>query len=347
MKFFLRIIFFILFFLSLGFNGYLVFFDNEEEVGMVLPIYKVTDSVNDITQITNSSVDMNYGDDYKLVNKVKCSYEICFWYDYGVSKSSSAKWIYYDNDKSNNGGYYIYDQKKNKTIAGPFKNVVVDVDKLSDEILQGVYLYTKNDKVGYYNLRGSNQMLFEPEYDYIQPSPYHSFYTVSIDDEERIYSFFNNELKEISEDTYDEFIFVKGKTIDYVITKKDDKYNFIYENLDLRALETNDNYDYLDVYEFSDKEFYNDYELYFIYVSEGRTFISKTTIDELIETNSLTPNLEFNLQLSELGEEFVIAKGKEKDTLYLYPTLEENEDFYVLNIVTNTLEKKVIEKELS
>ena len=72
-----------------------------------LPIYEVTYSKTGKTNITNEFDSLN-NNKYKLVDKVKCKYDLCYWYDYNVSKIASAKWIYYDNNESNEGGYYIF-----------------------------------------------------------------------------------------------------------------------------------------------------------------------------------------------------------------------------------------------
>lgn len=322
----------VLFLGSLATNVY--FFVSINNNKLELPIYEVTYSKTGTTDITNEFDNLN-NNKYKLVDKIKCKYDLCYWYDYNVSKIDSAKWIYYDNNESNEGGYYIYDQKSNKTIYGPYKNIRVDIDELSDKILQGVYLYSYDNKIGYFDLRGLNRMLFEVKYDYIDSSQFHNYYVTKNNDNTTLYSFLSNKLVKIS-DGIDNYTFVRGSKRDYVTIQKNDKYNFVYEGHDVKSFETNDNYDFLSVYEAKDN---NDiFDLYFVYVKNNETYISRTNIFTLMDNNSLVVDSTYNHKISAKSEHWFITPTDTDEILHIYPNYQSNE-YYVINLNNNKIEK--------
>lgn len=323
----------ILLLISLAFNVYFFLFKANDK--LILPIYEVTFSKTGYTDITNKFDSLN-NNKYKLVNKVECKYDVCYWYDYNVSKIASAKWIYYDNNESNEGGYYIYDQKLNKTVYGPYKNIKVDVNELSDKILQGVYLYSYDGKVGYFDLRGLNKMLFEVEYDNIESSRFQDYYVTKNNGNSTLYSFLSNKLVKISDDI-DDYTFVNGAMRDYVTIQKNNKYNFVYEGYDVKAFETNDNYDFLSVYEAKDNSGISD--LYFVYVKDGGTYISRTNIFTLRANNSLTVDSTYNHKISTKAEQWFITPTDTNEILHVYPNYQSNE-YYVINLNESKIEKK-------
>ena len=329
----LKYVIIVLFLGSLATNVYFFVFRDSNK--LELPIYEVTYSKTGETDITNEFDSLN-NNKYKLVDKVKCKYDLCYWYDYNVSKIASAKWIYYDNNESNEGGYYIYDQKSNKTIYGPYKNIRIDIDELSDKILQGVYLYSYDDKVGYFDLRGLNKMLFEVKYDYIDSSQFHNYYVTKNNEDSTLYSFLSNKLVKISEGI-DNYTFVRGAKKDYVTIQKNDKYNFVYEGRDVKSFETNDNYDFLSVYEAKDNNGISD--LYFVYVKYFETYISRTNIFTLMDNNSLAVDSTYNHKISAKAEQWFITQTNTDEILHIYPNYQSNE-YYVINLNENKIEKK-------
>ena len=304
----------------------------KDNTKLELPIYEVKYSETGQTDITNNIGDLN-NNNYKLVNKVKCKYDACHWYDYNVSKSREAKWIYYDNNDANEGGYYIFDQKTNKVISGPYKEIRVDIDTLvSDNILHGVYLYSYGNKVGYFDLRGLNRMLFEVKYDEINASPNHTFYVTREDKNLTLYSFLSNKLNEINTGI-EEYTFVEGDKTEYVVIKKDGKYNFVYEGYDIEILQTKDNYDFLNVLGVKEQN-----NLYFVYTKDDGTYISRTDISKLRREKSLTIDPEFNHKVSAKVEQwFITSDGN--NVLYVNPNYQSNE-YYVINTNENKIEKK-------
>lgn len=305
-----------------------------------LPIYEVTYSETGITDIINEIDDLSYISKYKLIDKVKCKYDLCYWYDYNMSKMADVKWIYYDNNEANEGGYYIFDHELNKTIYGPYKDFKVDSDELSSKILQGVYLYSYDDKVGYFDLRGLNKMLFEVEYDYIESSPFHSFYVTKNSEGLTLYSFFSNKLNKVSDDIddindVDYYTFAKGVMTDYVITQKDGKYNLIY-GMYGSVFETNDNYDFLSVYEPRINKDVPD--LYFVYAKNGETYLSKTDIHKLSENNSLVVDSSYNHKISTKVEQWFITSTEMDEILHIYSN--NQDEYYVIDLNENKLPKK-------
>ena len=322
-----KYVFIVLFLGSLAANVY--FFLIKGNNKLELPIYEVTYSKTGETDITNVVVDLN-NNKYELVDTVKCKYDLCYWYDYDEPRLASAKWSYYDNNASNEGGYYIYDQKSNKTIYGPYKDISVEVNELSSKILQGVYLYSYDDKVGYFNLRGLNKMLFEVKYDYIESSRFQDFYATKNNSDLTLYSFISNKLVKIT-DAIDDYTFVDGITEDYAIIQKNGKYNFVYQG-NIEAFVTNDNYDFLSVYE----PYFTD--LYFVYVKDGATYLSRTTLAKVRENNSLDIDPTYNHKISTKAEQWFIAPSETEGILYLEPDYQSDE-FYVINLDENKIEK--------
>ncbi len=328
----LKYVVIILLMVSLAANVYLFLFKDNDK--LTLPIYKVTYSKTGVTDITNEIDSLN-NSKYKLTDKVECKYDVCYWYDYNESKIATAKWIYYDNNASDEGGYYIYDQKKKKTIYGPYKNIKVDTNELSTKILQGVYLYSYDNKVGYFDLRGLNKMLFEVKYDNIESSKFQDYYVTYNNETSTLYSYLSNKLVKIS-DNVDDYAFVRGKLKDYVITKKNNKYNFVYEGYNVKAFETNDNYEFLDVYELND----NGHSIfYFVYAKNGETYISRTDMLTLRNSNSLTADSTFNHKISAKAEQWFITPDETDEMLYIYPNIQSNE-YYTINTSESKLEKK-------
>jgi hypothetical protein len=323
----------ILLLISLASNVYFFLFKANDK--LILPIYEVTYSETGYIDITNEFDSLN-NNKYKLVNKVECKYDVCYWYDYNVSRTDSARWIYYDNNASNEGGYYIYDQKLNKTIYGPYKNIRVDIDDFPEKMLQGVYLYSYNDKVGYFDLRGLNKMLFEVEYDSIESSQFHDYYVTKNNGNSTLYSFLSNKLVKISDDI-DDYTFVNGAKRDYVTIQKNNKYNFVYEVHDVKAFETNDNYDFLSVYEAKDNNGISD--LYFVYVKDGETYISRTNFFTLRDNNSLAVDPTYNHKISTKVEQWFITPTDNDEILHVYPNYQSNE-YYVINLNESKIEKK-------
>ena len=309
-KNFLKYVFIFLFLGSLvAILYFFVFRDNNK---LELPIYEVTYSKTGLTDITNEYYDIN-NNKFKVVDKVKCKYDLCYWHNYNVSKNKYAKWIYYDNNDSNEGGYYIFDQKSNKTIYGPYRDISVEIN---DNLLQGVFLYSYDDKVGYFDLRGLNRMLFEVKYDEIEFSQSHDFYVVKNNEDLTLYSFLNNKLVKIS-DGIDNYNFVSGTLSDYVTIQKNDKYNFVYADLNLKTFKTNDNYDFLNVYEANYDNGLSD--LYFVYVKDGETYISRTKNTMLMYNNSLLVDESYNHKISTKAEQWFITPTDIDEILHIYP----------------------------
>ena len=321
----------ILLLISLAANVYLFKTKNK----LVLPIYEVTYSKTGVTDISNN-IDNSYTDNYKLIIKKECNYDVCYWYDYNVSSIANAKWIYYDNNASNKGGYYIYDQKSNKTIYGPYKNIIIDINELSDNILQGAFLYSDDDKVGYFDLRGLNKMLFKVEYDNIVSSQLKDFYVTKNNGVLTLYSFLSNKLVKISDDI-DSYSFVRGSFNDYVIKKKNNKYNLVYVGDNVETFETNDDYEFLNVYEVKEDNGYA--TLYFVYGKDGETYISKTDIFTLRNNNSLIIDSTFNHKISTKNEGWRISSTDTNEILGVYSNIQSDE-YYTINLNNNEIEKK-------
>ena len=314
----------ILLLMSLAVNVY--FFKNRNK--LILPIYEVTYSQTGETGIVKD-FDTLTNNEYKLIKKNECKYDVCYWYNYNVGGLATAKWIYYDNNSSNEGGYYIYNQKSNKTIYGPYKNIRVDINELSEKFLQGVFLYSYDDKVGYFDLRGLNKMLFKVEYDNIQSSHIQNFYITRNNGVLTLYSFLSNKLVKINDDI-DGYTFVKGTFNDYVITKKNDKYNLAYVGYNVKAFETNDDYEFLYVYEV------NDATLYFVYGKNGETYLSKTDILTLRASNSLIINSTFNHKISTKIEKWSISPTDNNEILYVKPEFPSSE-YYTIDLKNNEI----------
>lgn len=318
----------ILLLISLAANVY--FFNAKNKLS--LPIYEVSYSKTGAKGITNNPEDLN-NNKYKLIKKNECKYDVCYWYDYNVSRIDAAKWIYYDNNASNKGGYYIYNQKSDKTIYGPYKNVRVDTDERSSKILQGVFLYSYDDKVGYFDLRGLNKMLFEVKYNNIVSSPFQYFFVTKNNEGLTLYSFISNKLVKITDDI-DDYTFVRGAFSEYVITEKNNKYNLVYEGYNVKAFETNDDYEFLNVYEVKEDNGYA--TLYFVYSKNGETYVSKTDIATLRGNNSLIINPTFNHKISTEKEKWYITSPDNNETLTISSGIQSGE-CYTIDLKNNEI----------
>ena len=143
--------------------------------GLYLPVYEFTRDT-DGGKYLAYDYEINHGFGKNTLKRVvPCKYSYCKW----IKKENTivtSSWIMYDNDDvymNDNapGGYYFYDQEKDKFIAGPFDSIEFE----EPPQMEGVFnpankvIVEKDEKYGLFDIEkkefllpfGSNHISFE------------------------------------------------------------------------------------------------------------------------------------------------------------------------------------------
>jgi len=142
--------------------------NKREKLQMFLPIYEYN-SAADGTLVYSNRFENGVGKVvHKLSSLVPCQYDYCEWVFSGYSTYVDAAWVMQDINDSNsgtqNGGYYVYDYKAKKIIAGPFDSF--DFEVPYGEAVSRKAIVEKDGKYGLYDIV-TKSFLLELEYDFI------------------------------------------------------------------------------------------------------------------------------------------------------------------------------------
>lgn len=194
----------------------------------VLPIYQC-DGDNEMNG-TNITVDDEWLDKYvnssftnydcKIKYLYQCKFSLCYLKDsYGLGKYK----IIYDNNKENNGGYYLIDVNYNKTLIGPYKSMIYLGNMYDRKLL---IQDKETEKFGIYSTMSPRETLvISPEYDYIG----HDYIATKNEEYYLLESFDNNpskfdmiysDQKEINDTSSILYTFVKNKKMNMGISDK-------------------------------------------------------------------------------------------------------------------------------
>lgn len=139
--------------------------DETDKASLYLPVYEFTSDANGDTYYSYD-FEINHGfGKYALKRVVPCQYEICKW----IKKENSivtSSWIMYDNDDkylndNAKGGYYFYDQEKDKMIAGPFETIEFEeVHQIEGAFIPvNKVIVQKDDKYGLFDIEKKDYLL--------------------------------------------------------------------------------------------------------------------------------------------------------------------------------------------
>lgn len=126
----------------------------EKEVKLNLPVYEYNSAIDGEISYENIVDDTDPINIYRLSRFVPCEYEVCKWIPLNHSRSYNSNWIMFDAEDSVDGefkgGYYFYNFKKNKKVAGPFEHI--ELIKPSGDWALRLVLVVDKDVYGLYDI---------------------------------------------------------------------------------------------------------------------------------------------------------------------------------------------------
>ena len=221
--------------------------DVEKEVKLNLPVYEYNSAIDGEICYENIVEDTDAINIYRLSRFVPCEYEVCKWIPLNHSRAYNSNWIMFDAEDSIDGefkgGYYFYNFKKDKKVAGPFEHIelikpagdwalrlVLVVDKdvyglydiLSKEFVlpldsnyiedlsDAYFAYEKDEKYYLFNIQGDHKEEIG-EYESLEELylDYYDNYEVKKDDitsEEKSDNDINEEVSDESSESLDDVI---------------------------------------------------------------------------------------------------------------------------------------------
>lgn len=126
----------------------------EKEVKLNLPVYEYNSAIDGEISYENIVDDTDPINIYRLSRFVPCEYEVCKWIPLNHSRSYNSNWIMFDAEDSTDGefkgGYYFYNFKKDKKVAGPFEHI--ELIKPSGDWALRLVLIVDKDVYGLYDI---------------------------------------------------------------------------------------------------------------------------------------------------------------------------------------------------
>ena len=132
--------------------------NNTEDGKLYLPVYEFKTDIKGDTLYANDFESLHGAEIYKLNRVIPCQFDFCKWVKSDSTTQYGSNWIMFDGDDPNDvnarGGYYFFDFEDDKTFAGPFDDIELEVP-MGGQLLRKVIVF-KDNKYGLYDIIEKN-----------------------------------------------------------------------------------------------------------------------------------------------------------------------------------------------